>query len=395
MRLELTDAQQELQQELRAYFTELMKTPGLDEELANSEGGGPLAKQAIKQMASDGWLGVGWPTQYGGHGRGAVDQYLFYDEAQRAGAPVPFLTINTVGPTLQDFGTQEQKDEFLPRILAGDVFFSIGYTEPQAGTDLASLTTKAVREGDELVINGQKIFTSLVDHADYVWLACRTNPEVKKHKGISMVIVPTDAPGFSFTPIETMGQARTFTTYYEDVRVPIANVVGGEDGLDRGWGMIVTQLNRERVSLCSAGMLERKYLDARRWAQQTTLPDGSRVVDQEWVRVHLARVHAKLDALRLLNFKVAWGVGQGLINVEDSSATKVFGTELFCEAYGLLLEVIGAAGTLRRGSAGAALQGTLERAYRGTLILTFGGGTNEIQRDLIAAFGLKMPRPLR
>ncbi len=395
MRIALTDEQAELQQTLRAYFGELMEWPGLRDELAGSEGGGPIAKQAIKQMASDGWLGVGWPTEYGGQGRGPTEQYIFYDEAQRAGAPVPFLTINTVGPTIQDFGTQEQKDEFLPRILAGDVFFSIGYTEPSAGTDLGSLTTRAVREGDELVINGQKIFTSLVDHADYVWLATRTTPDIGKHKGISMVIVPTTAEGFSYTPIDTVGQARTFSTYYEDVRVPVSNVVGGEDGLDQGWTMIVTQLNRERVSLCSAGLLEGKYLDTRRWAQQTLLPDGRRVIDQEWVRVHLARVHAKLDALRLLNHKVAWGVGEGIMNVEDSSATKVFGTEFFCEAYGLLLEIIGSAGLLRRGTPGSALHGTLERAYRGTLILTFGGGTNEVQRDLIAAFGLKMPRPLR
>ncbi len=395
MRLALTDEQEQLRDELRSYFTELMEMPGLRDELARSEGGGPIAKQAIKQMASDGWLGVGWSKEYGGQGRGPVDQYIFYDEAQRAGAPVPFLTINTVGPTIQQFGSEEQKQEFLPRILAGDVFFSIGYTEPSAGTDLGSLSTRAVREGDDLIINGQKIFTSLADHADYVWLATRTTPDIGKHKGISMVIVPTTAQGFSFTPIETVGEARTFSTYYEDVRVPVSNVVGGEAGLDIGWTMIVTQLNRERVSLCSAGLLEGKYLDVRRWAQQTLLPDGRRVVDQEWVRIHLARVHAKLDALRLMNYKVAWGMGENIFNVQDSSATKVFGTELFCEAYGLLLEILGGGGLLKRGTPGATLQGTLERAYRGTLILTFGGGTNEVQRDLIAAFGLKMPRPLR
>ena len=394
MRLALTDEQLELQQTLREYFTGLM-TPELEEELAYSEGGGPLAKEAVKQMAKDGWLGIGWPMQYGGQGRGPIDQFIFYDEVQRAGAPFPILTVNTVGPTLQDFGTEEQKDEFLPKILAGELHFSIGYTEPGAGTDLASLTTRAEREGDMLVINGQKMFTSLADIADWVWLACRTTPGGKKHEGISLVLVPTDSEGFSFTPINTVGAARTFATYYEDVRVPVSNVVGGEAGLDQGWKMIVTQLNRERVALCSSGALERNYLSVRAWAQQTELADGSRVIDQEWVRVHLARVHAKLDALRLINFKVAWGVSEGLINVADSSATKVFGTELYCEAYGLLLEILGAAGLLRRGSPGALLKGSLERTYRGVLILTFGGGTNEIQRDLIAAFGLQMPRPLR
>ena len=390
MYLAYTEEQQALRDQLRSYFADLM-TPELEEELAYSEGGGPLAKQTVKRMADDGWLGIGWPTQYGGQGRSAVEQFIFYDEAQRAGVPIPFLTINTVGPSLQHFGTEAQKDFFLPKILSGDIFFSIGYTEPNAGTDLASLQTKAVVEGETLRINGQKIFTSLVDHADYVWLAVRTTPDTK-HEGITIVIVPTDSEGFSYTPIETVGSARTFATYYDDVVVPLDNVVGG---LDKGWSVIVTQLNFERVSLCAPGGLERNYLATRRWAQDTKLPDGRRVIDQEWVRTHLARVHAKVEALRLINWKVAWSTTQGITRVEDSSATKVYGTEAYCECYGLLLEVLGAGGLVKRGSAGALLQGRIERAYRGVLILTFGGGTNEIQRDLIAMFGLKMPRSLR
>lgn len=394
MYLALTDQQQALRDELRTYFRQLV-TPELQEELATSEGGGPIARRAIRQMAKDGWLGIGWPTEYGGRGMSPMEQFLFYDEAQRAGAPVPFLTINTVGPAIATFGTEQQKRELLPRILAGELFFSIGYTEPAAGTDLAALTTRAERDGDDLVITGQKLYTSLVDHADYVWLACRTTPVREggsKHEGISIVLVPTDAPGFSATPIDTVGDARTFATYYDAVRVPVGNVVGG---LDQGWKVIVNQLNHERVSLCSSGLLERKYLDVRRWSQETKLADGRRVADQEWVQVHLARVHAKLEGLRLINYKVAWGAGQGRTSVQDSSATKVYGTELYCEAYGLLLEILGADGLLRRGSPGALLHATLERAYRGTLILTFGGGTNEIQRDLIAVFGLRMPRSLR
>ncbi len=391
MYLAYTDEQRALRDELRGYFADLM-TPELEEELATSEGGGPVARMAVRRMAKDGWLGIGWPTEYGGQGRSAVEQLIFYDEAQRAGVPVPFLTINTVGPAIQHFGTDEQRDFYLPRILAGEILFSIGYTEPNAGTDLGSLTTRGEVDGDTLVINGQKIYTSLVDHADYVWLACRTTPGGGKHDGISIVIVPTDSSGFSYSPIQTMGDARTFATYYDDVRVPIDNVVGG---LDNGWQVIVTQLNFERVSLCAPGQLERVYVATRRWAQQTTLPDGRRVVDQEWVRVHLARVHAKLEALRLINWKVAWSTAQGITRVEDSSATKVYGTEAYCECYGLLLEIAGSAGLLKRTAPGAHLRGRLERAYRGTLILTFGGGTNEIQRDLIAMFGLKMPRSLR
>ena len=396
MHLALTDDQQRLRDELRTYF-ETLVTPELAEELATTEGGGPLGKAAVRRMAQDGYLAMGWPTEHGGRGLTPIEQFLFFDEAQRAGAPVPFLTVNTVGPAIQRHGTAAQKRELLPRITAGELFFAIGYTEPGAGTDLAALTTRAEREGDTLIINGQKVYTSLADHADYVWLAVRTTPiadtpDRSKHQGISIVLVPTDDPGFSYTPIRTVGEARTFATYYDDIRVPVDNVVGG---LDNGWKVIVDQLNNERVSLCSSGQLERKYVDVRRWAQQTKLADGRRVVDQEWAQIALARVHAKLEALRLINHKVAWAATEGRTSVQDSSATKVYGTELYCEAYGLLLEILGSDGLLKRGSPGAALKGSLERAYRGTLILTFGGGVNEVQRDLIAVFGLRMPRSLR
>ncbi|MBW3664136.1 MAG: acyl-CoA dehydrogenase family protein [Actinobacteria bacterium] len=392
MRIDLDDEQRALRDELRAYFQALVTSELHDEVAVGEFGGGPQSTAALRQLAADGWIGIGWPTEYGGQARSAIEQWIFFDEAMRAGLPIPFLTINSIGPSIQTFGSQEQKDHFLPRILRGECIFAIGYTEPEAGTDLGSLTTRAVVEGDELIINGQKIFTSLTDHADYIWLACRTDPDASKHQGISIVIVPTDADGFSYTPIEVMGDARTFMTYYEDVRVPLSNVVGG---LNEGWKCIVHQLNFERVSLATPGMLEKNYVDVREWAKDTKLADGRRVIDQEWVRLLLGKVHAKLDALRLINWKVAWGVTQEVVNVEESSATKVYGTEMYCECYGYLMEVMGSAGSLKRGSPGAVISGRVERAYRGSLILTFGGGTNEIQRDLIAIFGLKMPRSLR
>jgi alkylation response protein AidB-like acyl-CoA dehydrogenase len=340
-------------------------------------------------MCADGWAGVGWPKEWGGRGMTPIEQFVFFDESMRAGAPVPMLTINTVGPTIMRFGTDEQKDFFLPKILRGEIFFAIGYTEPGAGTDLASLQTRAVRDGDEYVINGQKIFTSLAGDADYVWVATRTNPEVKKHKGISMFIVPTDTPGFKVEPMRLMSEHDINTTYYEDVRVPAANLVGGEND---GWTLITNQLNHERVTLCSPGIIERILTDVRRWAQQTELPDGRRVIDQEWVQLNLARVHAKLEFLRLINWKVAWTATQGTLDVADASTTKVFGTEFYLEALRLLGEVIAQPTYLRRGSPEAVLKGQIERFYRSLLILTFGGGTNEVQRDLIAMFGLGLPR---
>ena len=390
MELALTPEQQALQQELREYFARIV-TPEVEQEMATGEMCGPKSKEAIRQMGRDGWLGIGWPKEYGGQDRTAIEQFIFYDESFRAGAPVPMLSMNSVAPTIMQFGTDEQKKEFLPKILAGEIQFAIGYTEPGSGTDLASLKTKAVRDGDEWVINGQKVFTSIADFADYVWLACRTDPDAPKHKGISMILVPTSNPGFKVTPIKIMGGAQTNATYYEDVRVPVTNLVGE---LNRGWDLIVNQLNRERVALAPPGMCERQYVGVLKWAKEAKLPDGRRVIDQEWVQVNLARVKAKLEYLKLINWKVAWGVDNGVVNVAESSATKVYGTEFFCEAYRLLLEIMGPPGTLKRGSPEALLRGGLERAYQGTLILTFGGGTNEVQRDLIAVFGLKMPRSL-
>ncbi len=391
MQIGLTPDQLALRGELREYFADLV-TDEIREEMAGGELGGPNALEACKKMGADGWLGIGWPVEFGGQGRSPIEQAIFYDEAQRAGAPVPMLSMNSVAPTIMQFGTQEQKDFYLPRILRGEIQFAIGYTEPDAGTDLASLKTRAIRDGDEWVINGQKIFTSIAEHADYVWLACRTDPDAEKHRGISIIIVPTDAEGYKLTPIHIMGSARTNATYYDDVRVPVGNLVGDEN---RGWDLIVNQLNHERVALGPPGWVFRQLEETVEWAKATRLPDGRRVIDQEWVQLNLARVRAKVEFLQLLNWKVAWAATEGTLNVADASATKVFATEFFTEAYRLLMEVVGPASALRSGSPAAALRGRLETAYQGTLILTFGGGTNEVQRDLIAIFGLGMPRSMR
>jgi alkylation response protein AidB-like acyl-CoA dehydrogenase len=388
MHIAYTPEQEALRRELRAYFADLM-TPDRREALASGGdyGDGDVYKEVVRQMGADGWLALGWPEEYGGQARPMLDQLIFTDEAAVAGAPVPFLTINTVGPTIMRFGTENQKRFYLPRIAAGEIHFSIGYSEPEAGTDLASLRTRAVRDGDEWVINGQKMWTSLIQYADYVWLACRTDPDAPKHKGLSMLIVPTDAPGFSWTPVRTMSGPTTSATYYEDVRVPADNLVGE---LNRGWPLITNQLNHERVALTSSAPVIEGLRAVREWAQATKLPDGRRVIDQEWVQTHLARVHAKAEFLKLMNWKIAWGVGQGL-NPADASATKVFGTEFATEAYRLLMEVLGTQAYVRAGSPGALLRGRIERMHRAALILTFGGGTNEVQRDIVAAVGLGMP----
>src|SRR6476661_2496008 len=316
-------------------------TPDVEAEVASGDTGGPACLEAVRTMGRDGWLGIGWPKEFGGQGRGELEQFIFTNEAWRAGAPIPFLTINTVGKTIMEFGSEEQKAKFLPKILAGELHFSIGYTEPGAGTDLASLRTTAVKDGDEWVINGQKVFTSLASYADYIWLAARTDPEAPKHKGITIFLVPTSDPGFSWTKIHTMVNASTTSTYYNDVRV-------GDDAVVY------------RVNLSPPGMVERCYDDVVRWAQETKLPDGRRVVDQEWVQINLARVRAKTEYLKLTN----WKVSSGSIDPGVASSAKVFGTEFFTEAYRLLLEVVGPTGSLRRNSPQAALQGRIERAMQ-------------------------------
>jgi alkylation response protein AidB-like acyl-CoA dehydrogenase len=383
-----TAEQEALRSELRAYFDDLMTDEVLD-ECAAGETGGPASLAAVRKMGADGWLGIGWPTEYGGQGATPIEQFIFINESWRAGAPTPFLSINTVGTTIQEFGTDEQKDFFLPRILAGELHFSIGYTEPGSGTDLASLTTKAVRDGDEWVINGQKIFTSLASYADYVWLAARTDPDAPKHRGITIFAVPTTDPGFSYSKISTMVNASTYQTFYDDVRVPESAIIGT---LNRGWDLIVNQLNYERVSLAPPGSVERALDQTTTWARAERLPDGRRVIDQPWVQANLARVSAGVDVLTLMNWKAA---SAATVDPALCSAIKVFGTEFFVDAYRLLGEVLGPRGAEGRQSPLALFGGALERATQGSLILTFGGGVNEVQRDLIALFGLGMPRTPR
>jgi alkylation response protein AidB-like acyl-CoA dehydrogenase len=358
------------------------------DEIRGSEGGGPEFRRVLRELGKDGWLGVGWPKEYGGREMSAIEQYIFAEEIQKTGFPLPFLSINSVAPTIMRFGTDEQKTRFLPKIQAGEMLIAIGYSEPEAGTDLASLKTRAVRDGSEWVINGQKVFTSLADHSDYVWLACRTNPDASKHRGISMILVPLDAEGVKITPTWTMGGVRTNTTFYENVRVPVENLVGGEN---QGWSLITNQLNHERVALFNYGPMSLTFADVVQWARETQHPDGGRVIDKPWVQQNLARFKANLEALKVMNWKQAWDITQGGLHPAQASAIKVFASEFNVQGYHLLMEVLGEEGVIRDGSPGAILRGRIERTYRSVLILTFGGGTNEVQRDIIAMAGLGMP----
>jgi alkylation response protein AidB-like acyl-CoA dehydrogenase len=392
MFLDFTPEQKALRQELRAYYARLF-TPELRRALDEQwdQLGGPAFREAMGRMGKDGWLTIGWPKEYGGQGRGAVEQFIFWDETYRARAPLPVITVNTVGPTLMRFGTEAQKAALLPKIRDGELLVGIGYTEPGAGTDLASLQTRAVRDGDHYVVNGQKIFTTHAQDAEYIWLAARTDPDAPKHKGISILLVPTDSPGYSCTPIRTIGGEMTNATYYQDVRVPVANRVGPEHG---GWGLITNQLNLERITLAMPGPADRLLDEVWAWAGKVEA-GGGRQIDQPWVQQNLARAYARLEALRVLNWRSAWLIDRGEPAMADASAVKVMGTELLIECYRLLLEITGPAGTVRREERGALFGGLLEQAYRAAMVNTFGGGVNEVQRDIIAMAGLGLPRARR
>ncbi|MEI5132244.1 acyl-CoA dehydrogenase family protein [Streptomyces libani] len=432
-----TAHQERLRTALRSYFREVMPDGPVEDAAAQ--------RAVLRRIGADGMLGLGWPTAYGGQGRGPDEQFVFFDEAYRAGAPVSMVTLNTVGPTLMKYGTQQQKDYFLPRILSGELVFAIGYTEPEAGTDLAALRTRAVKqpgdgapesarpdgapegagpggapegarpggapegaqsggaaedawpvgdpEGAHWLINGSKSFTSNAHQADWIWLACRTDPDAPKHRGISIILVPTDAPGFSWTPIETVGGLTTTATYYDGIRVPAGNLVGAENA---GWQLITNQLNHERVALAAIGMqAEDAFEAALAYARTPDRETGERPADRPWVRTRLAEAHARLAATRLLNWRLVGDVGAGTLSPGDASGVKFAGTESTVEVYRMCQEVAGDAALVRAGSPGGFGDGELERMNRAAQINTFGGGVSEVQREIVATMRLGMRRGRR
>jgi len=384
MYIELTPEQRQLQAEFRQYFQNLISP----EESAEMEVDrhGKAYRAIIRRMGADGKLGVGWPKEFGGLGLGPIEQQIFVNEAARAEVPLPAVTLQTVGPTLQTYGTELQKKKFLPAILAGEVHFAIGYSEPEAGTDLASLRTSAVRHGDEYIVNGQKIWTTGGHDADYVWLACRTDPEAAKHKGISILIVDTKDPGYSWTPIILSdGAHHTNATYYNDVRVPAEMLVGEENA---GWRLITTQLNHERVMLGPAGKIAGIYDRIQAWASK---PRGNGVtpIDQDDVKRSLGEIHSIWRVNELLNWQVA-SSGE-TVEVADAAATKVFSTERIQRIGRLAEEIVAKYGNPAEEETAELLK-WLDSHTKRNLVITFGGGVNEVMREQVAAAGLKVPR---
>ena len=394
MHLSYTPDQEKLQHELRAYFAGLMTG---EERRQLRHGYSAVAateayRAVVRRLGEDGWLGIGWPREIGGQGRTMVEQAIFNDEATSANVPTPLLTINSIGPAIAAHGTDEQRRTLVQGILEGRVHFAIGYSEPESGTDLASLRTRAVREGDEYVINGQKLWTGMMEAADYIWLAVRTDPDVPRHKGISILVVPRYAPGVESARMRTLGDNSIAAVSFTDVRVPVENCIGGENN---GWAMITGQLNSERVALVSSAHLERGLVNVTAWAKEQKNPDGTRLIDRGWVRTALARVKADVEFLRVLNRKLATAVDAGTLNAADASSAKVFGSELMGRGARTLAEVAGSDAVFTDDDPAAILGGSMAKGVASSNVMTFIGGVTAIQRDLIAQFGLGLPRVKR
>ncbi len=373
--------------EFRRYLDSLI-TPELVEEVQGSgESGIPLTKAFWRRLGAEGYFGLGWPREYGGGGKSPLYQYAVNYEVAYRGLPVPHLTLNTVAPTLMRIGSEEQKQEFLPYILRAEIEFAICDTEPEAGSDLASLKTRAVRDGDYYVINGQKIFTSLAHHADYVWLAVRTDPEAPKHRGISLLMVPLNSEGIEMHPIYTMADGRLNIVFYNNVRVPVSARVGEEN---RGWYYMTTQLDLERVAVSAVPHMERVF----DWLCQKFRREGLGT-DEEWTRVMLASMAADLNMLKVMDLKVAAMIAHGEVPVYEASLVKVLTVELRAKVCNDIEQMLSSASLIRRGSPGALLDAssnTVERQFREAVTLMIGGGSNDIQRDIMATHGLHLPR---
>lgn len=376
----------DFQNYLRTHMTPELKAD-LEKEISYSES--PICREFIRQMGKDGWLGVGWPKEFGGQGRSPLEQHLFYEVAHYEGAPLPVLPLNTVGPALMRFGSEEQKKEFLPLILKGEMEISIGYTESDAGTDLASLKTTAVRDGDYYIINGAKVFTSLAQTSDYIWLAARTDPNApKKHYGISVFLIPLNTPGITIKPLYIMPGERSNYTFYDNVRVPKSCLVGEEN---KGWKYITTQLDFERIMLSPSSPMKRNIEDAIQWAKETKV-DGKPVIEQPGVKTMLAELIMEVEVLKMLNYQVAWLITNGVVPYAEASMVKVFGSELYQRVNGTLLQIMGQYGQLQAQSKWAPLRGRVEKAFRSDIVFIFGGGALEVQKNIIAMAGLGMPR---
>ena len=368
-------------------FIRTWRTPELLAEFGRGEGApGPATARFQQALDERGWLRLCWPPEYGGEGRDPLYQFILIETMEYWGMPYGNLSFTSIAPALIAFGSEEQKKKYLPGILSGEVRFALGYSEPNAGTDLASLRTRAERAGDDWIIEGQKIWTSLADISSHIWLAARTDPDSPKHRGISVFIVPVDAPGVSLRPLYTMSHMRTYETFYDAVRIPGENLVGPLHG---GWNIVMYALNFERVGLAATGDLARDFDVLVAHLQQ----ERPELLADPVTRHRLAELKVDLHRQRALSTRNACVIAGGGIGIGEASMAKVHGSELRHRLANTAMDLLGRYGGLSEGAGDLApLGGDIQSTWRMSPILRFGGGTNEVQRTIIATRHLGMPR---
>jgi alkylation response protein AidB-like acyl-CoA dehydrogenase len=377
----------EFRKELREFCAKYASEELRKEWRGGEEGrGGPLTRALNAELERRGWLRMAWPVAYGGEGKSPWYQFIMVQEFSFGGIPYGGLSVGSIAPALMNFGTEEQKQKYLPGIMDGKITFAIGYSEPNAGTDLASLETRADKDGDEWVINGQKIWTSQAQSSTHLWLAARTDPNAPKHRGISMFILPLSVPGITVRPLYTMSGLRTNEVFMEDVRIPADSIIGEEN---RGWYTVANALDHERVSLGPIGQLAKQYdrmvdhLEKKRPA----------LLEDDATRLRLAELKVDLHVLRALNLVNAAIIGNHRTPTMEASMIKVWSSELRYRMSSMFMDLLGRYGVLSEESGDIApLDGNYEQTYRGSPILRFGGGTNEVQRNIISQRGLGLPR---
>jgi alkylation response protein AidB-like acyl-CoA dehydrogenase len=345
-----------------------------------------------RALGAQGWIAASWPEEYGGQGRDPFEMTAMRDELRLAGVPTDGLGQSViVGRTIRAVGSEEQKQTFLPPFLAGEIIFALGYTEPDSGSDVAAAKTRAVRDGDDWIIDGQKMFTTLAHEAAYVFLLARTNPDVPKHRGLTMFLVPLDAPGVEIHPVHTMGGERTNATFYTGVRVPDAFRVGEVDG---GWDVMTVALTFERggFGLSEADRVWQQTVD---WASTTRRADGTRVIDDPLVRERLANMRIDNEVARLLALRCSYVAASGGLPGVEGSMHKLWYAEAMTADASELVDMLGAEGTLAHGEGDAPVDGWVEHLYRHAAVTTIYGGTSEVQRGIIAERGLGLPRSRR
>jgi len=381
------EVHQWLKQEIPQRWTEL--DPGIWEETEESWS---ISRQFQRKLGQKGWLAPAYPKEYGGLELSHMKRLMLAEELAYNRAPISVeveITVNWVAPTIILFGNERQKKEYGTRVAKGEIIFCIGYSEPNAGSDLAALQTRAVKVGDEYIINGQKIWCSYAHLADYCWLAVRTDPNVSKHKGISMFIVDMKTPGITVRPLINILNHHSFNeVFFDDVRIPKDNLVGQENN---GWYQLVIALDLERSSIGTAAAQQRIIEELVRYAKETRR-NGKPIANDPLLRNQLAEMAVENEILRMMCYRIAWMYTKGIHPSYESSMTMVFSSELMRRLANVGMHIMGHYGELDRDSKWAPLNARIMRMYLSSISIGVGGGSNEIQRNIIAMRGLGLPR---